>query len=131
MTGELQPIRPAAVTPVGTWSGTVTRRGKAERIQLALTESGEARLLTSAGESEGNWRPAGPSTFRYEIVEALTDSGTGQQAASVRISQVAQQDADAFTSSGESQVFDLTGQLIRSVTATVSVTRQSAQPQDS
>jgi hypothetical protein len=131
---DAQPIVPEAATPVGTWSGTVTRRGKPEPIQLAFTESGQARLLTSAGESQGTWVSTGPSTFDYKIVEVLTDSSTGQEAGSVRISQDAQrdpeQDPDAFTSSGQSQVFDLDGQLVRSVTADVSVTRVSAQPQD-
>jgi hypothetical protein len=124
---QVQPRLPEAATPVGTWSGTVTRRGEPESIQLTFTESRRACLLTSDGESQGSWVPADPAGFDYEIVEALTDSSTGQPAGSVHITQNAQQDMDGFTSSGLSQVFDQNGKLIRSVTSTVSVTRMSTQ----
>jgi hypothetical protein len=129
MAGPAQASTPAS-TPVGTWSGTVTRPGETDNIQLAFTKSGKACLFTVDGRSLGVWFPTSGSTFDYKILEAAIDPTSGQQTGWVLINQDAQENGSAFTSSGVSDIFDLNFNPTGTANATVSVTRVSAQPEN-
>ena len=118
-------------TPVGLWVDTVSREGVTDNLQIAFSSTGEACLYTSDGESVGTWESTRGEHFSYAILEALIDNTTGQHTGWILINQYAVQERGVIDSSGVSDVFDLNGNLIASVTSTVSVQRESSQVPDS
>ncbi|QEU73952.1 hypothetical protein CP967_19895 [Streptomyces nitrosporeus] len=122
---------PCSFSPVGTWTGTVTRPGASDQIQLAFGPSGRACLITTMENevttSYGAWQQSGFLHFNYKIKEALTD-GNGTLLGWIHIDQDAVQQGSAFSSSGTSLVYDLAGNPQGSVTSYVTATKTSSTP---
>ncbi|MCX5440581.1 MULTISPECIES: hypothetical protein [unclassified Streptomyces] len=128
-TGTAGASQLCALTPVGTWSGTVTRPGASDPIQLSFGKSGHACLITTSGSgtatSSGTWTRSGSQQFNYKIKESLTDAN-GTATGWIQINQDAVQEGTDFSSSGTSLIYDLNGNLQGSVISHVTATRTSS-----
>ncbi|MFF1689558.1 MULTISPECIES: hypothetical protein [unclassified Streptomyces] len=128
-TGAAGASQLCSVSPVGTWSGTVTRPGASDQIQLSFGSSGRACLITTSGSgtatSTGTWSQSGSEQFNYKIKESLTDEN-GTATGWIQINQDAVQKGTGFSSSGTSRIYDLNGNLQGSVTSHVTATRTSS-----
>ncbi|WP_405598632.1 MULTISPECIES: hypothetical protein [unclassified Streptomyces] len=128
-TGTAGASQLCALTPVGTWSGTVTRPGASDPIQLSFGKSGRACLITTSGSgtatSSGTWTRSGSQQFNYKIKESLTDAN-GTATGWIQINQDAVQEGTDFSSSGTSLIYDLNGNLQGSVISHVTATRTSS-----
>lgn len=105
-------------TPVGTWREVFSVEGEPKASTLHFTPGGRAFILSgpaNGGAGSGTWTPTGENTFAYRITERIVDVESGIYVGWVDIDHRAEQDGDAFTSSGVSRIYDADDRLVLSV----------------
>lgn len=120
-------------TPVGTWSAKVILDGDPtteDHATISFTASGKVCLATSISAGDGVWWPRGGAGFGWTDKEVFV-SRPNFPGYVLILQRATLASADAFTSSGRSQVFDQQGNWEKSVTADLTATRTSDTPDPS
>ncbi|MFC1411191.1 hypothetical protein ACEZCY_18440 [Streptacidiphilus sp. N1-12] len=119
-----QEIVSAPTAPLGNWSATVAFADKSNEAQLDFEDNGTVRLSSPVSTGEGTWTQTGDSRFSYRLKEVF-NSIPGLPGW-VDIEQDAVLTGETFTSSGDSNIWDVSGNPLATVTAHVSARREGA-----
>ncbi|MFE7128062.1 hypothetical protein [Streptomyces sp. NPDC057617] len=122
-----------AVSPVGTWEGTVQHAEGLGDVTLSFHRNGVLCLRSGdggegGGEGRGRWHATGGNTLSYQVTERLYD-GTGATVGFVRVDQRGVQHAQRIKSDGLSKIYDATGTHLATAPAHVEVRRISTAPE--
>ncbi|MFI5807680.1 hypothetical protein [Streptomyces sp. NPDC051561] len=114
--------------PVGTWETYIDFGGGAIiHVTEAYTRRGElCHRASTTGYGKGTWRPTGPNTFRYQVVEKFTDAA-GNYAGRAEMSGTAVQSGGVFRTDHTSSVYDAAGNFLNSDRGELVYTRTGKQ----